>query len=118
MSRGLGWVQHACLKVLAEASEPLTTFTVTAEIYNVQRDQDDNRWVTDAQHVAVKRALISLRALGLVESEKIGFDPQLGYWTRIDPDTGRVNRSNKWKLKNKTSNYTFRCFVLYLDNTG
>ena len=78
MSRSLGWVQHACLMVIREYEEAvkkgsqrgwLTTFNITAEVYQVKHDKSGRRWVTNAQHVAVKRALKSLQRQGHI----IGF---------------------------------------------
>jgi len=79
MSRGLGHIQRECLRVIAEyeaAGIRPTTFTIVAEVYHVERDQDGNRMCTDAQHVAIKRALAGLRRKGLVVSYRdTGFTP-------------------------------------------
>jgi hypothetical protein len=71
MSRGLGWVQRACLDAIAvyEANYKTekvlpTTYNITADVYQVERDEDDNRWVNNAQHSAVKRALKRLEKQG------------------------------------------------------
>jgi hypothetical protein len=64
MSRGPGWVQVACLRCIQkyeERGESPTTFNIAAEVYQVKPDKDGNRWISDAQHVAVKRALEGLR---------------------------------------------------------
>jgi hypothetical protein len=69
MSRGLGRIQRECMRVIeryeATGKRP-TTFNITAEVYQVEPDQDSNRLVSDAQHVAVRRALANLRRKGLV----------------------------------------------------
>lgn len=72
MSRGLGWVQQACLRVIRKYEDGKrwpTTFNIAADIYQLKPDADGNRWVNAAQHVAVKRALESLQRQGRV----IGF---------------------------------------------
>jgi hypothetical protein len=60
MSWGLGRIQRGCLRVIEEyeaAGKRPTTFNIAAEVYRVRRDQRGNRLVSDAQHVATKRAL-------------------------------------------------------------
>jgi hypothetical protein len=75
MSRGLGWVQQAYLRVIREYEasgdeERLwqwpTTFNIAATVYQIKPDADGNRWVNDAQHVAVKRALKNLQRKGCI----------------------------------------------------
>ena len=73
MSRGLGRIQREALRVIAgyeAAGKRPTTFTIAAEIYRVELDQDGNRWVNDAQHTATKRALANLRRKGLVSGQQ------------------------------------------------
>ena len=73
MSRGYGRVMWGCLKAIADAEHdrepPPTTFDIAAAVYRAKVD-DDGYWITDAQHVAVKRALEGLQRQGKV----IGFD--------------------------------------------
>ncbi|WP_027584021.1 hypothetical protein [Bradyrhizobium sp. Ai1a-2] len=73
MSRGLGSVERACLKVIqwreGADKRPPTTFTVACDVYDVSPDDDGNRLCNNTQHVAVKRALASLQRKGFV----IGF---------------------------------------------
>ena len=74
MSRGLGWVQQACFEAICKREATKkdlwpTTYTVAADIYQVKPDKDGNRWIADAQHVAVKRALEGLQRKGRI----IGF---------------------------------------------
>jgi len=47
-----------------------TTFKIAAEVYRVRPDRRGNRMVSDAQHVATKRALASLRQKGLVSGRQ------------------------------------------------
>jgi hypothetical protein len=73
MSRGLGRIQRECLRVI-ESYEVVgkrpTTFNISAEIYQVKPDRYGNRMVSDAQHVATKRALSGLRRKGLVAGQQ------------------------------------------------
>jgi hypothetical protein len=73
MSKGLGRIQRGCLRVIEEyeaTGKRPTTFNIAAEVYRVRRDQHGNRMVSDAQHVATKRALAALRRLGLVTGQQ------------------------------------------------
>ena len=73
MSRGLGWLQRECLRVIDDyrlAGKEPTTFNIAAEVYQVKRDRHGNRMITDAQHVATKRALGSLRRSGLITGKQ------------------------------------------------
>jgi hypothetical protein len=73
MSKGLGWTQRECLRVIESyelnGKEP-TTFNIAAAVYSVPRDRRGNRTITDAQHVATKRALAGLRRKGLVTGQQ------------------------------------------------
>ena len=65
MSAGPGWVQMACLwriQKYEERGESPTTFNIAAEVYQVKPDKDGNRYVTDAQHVAVNSSPLSAKA--------------------------------------------------------
>jgi len=69
MGRGMGRVQRACLRVVERYERDgrwPTTFNIAAKVYAVPPDQDGNYWVSDAQHVAVKRALEGLQRQGRV----------------------------------------------------
>jgi hypothetical protein len=73
MSKGLGRIQRGCLRVIEEyeaAGKRPTTFNIAAEVYRVRRDQRGNRMVSDAQHIATKRALAALRRMGLVTGQQ------------------------------------------------
>ena len=71
MSRGLGWVQQACFEAICKREATKkdlwpTTYTIAADIYQVKPDKDGNRWIADAQHRAVKRALEGLQRKGRI----------------------------------------------------
>src|SRR6267142_7115596 len=73
MSKGLGRIQRECLRVIESwevAVKKPTTFNIAAEVYQVRRDRHGNRMINDAQHVATKRALASLRHKGLVAGQQ------------------------------------------------
>ena len=61
------------LRVIEEykaAGKTPTTFNIAAEVYRVRPDRHGNRMVSDAQHVATKRALAALRRMGLVTGQQ------------------------------------------------
>ena len=69
MSKGLSHIQPGCLRVIEEyeaAGKRPTTFNIAAEVYRVRPDRHGTRMVSDAQHIATKRALASLRQKGLI----------------------------------------------------
>jgi hypothetical protein len=73
MSRGLGRIERECLRVIEEyvaAGKRPTTFNIAAEVYQIKRDRHGNRMVSDAQHVATRRALANLRRKGLVSGQQ------------------------------------------------
>ena len=75
MGRGMGRVQRACLSTVDQYERDgrwPTTFNIAAEVYAVPADEDGNRWVTEAQHVAVKRALRVLQRKGLLIGLRLG----------------------------------------------
>src|SRR5215831_1490259 len=71
MSRGLGWVRSACLYVIKrdEGKRGVTTYAIAAYVYQIKSDRNGDRLISEAQHVAVKRALEGLQRKGMV----IGF---------------------------------------------
>jgi hypothetical protein len=77
MSRGLGRVQTGCLVAIWEYErgrhchrrELPTTYDIANDVYRIEPDADGACWITDAQHIAVKRALAGLQRKGQV----IGF---------------------------------------------
>jgi hypothetical protein len=70
MSRGPGRVQNGCLSAIAICErkggkgELPTTYDIVAHVYRLTRDEDGNYWITDAQHVAVKRRSPTCSARG------------------------------------------------------
>ena len=73
MSRGLGRIERDCLRVIEEyeaAGRKPTTFNIAAQVYRVERNRRGNRMINEAQHVATKRALASLRRKGLVSGQQ------------------------------------------------
>jgi hypothetical protein len=75
MSKGLGRIQRGCLRVLGEyeaAGKRPTMLNIASEVYRVRPDR-----LSDAQHVATRRALTSLRQKGLVSGQgDIQFAPE------------------------------------------
>ena len=75
MSKGLGRIQRGCLRVLGEyeaAGKRPTMLSIASEVYRVRPDR-----LSDAQHVATRRALTSLRQKGLVSGQgDIQFAPE------------------------------------------
>jgi hypothetical protein len=71
MSRGLGKIQRECLRAIESGCKTAgllpTTYNIVVEVYQIEPDGDDCRLFTDAQYVAVKRALASLRRAGLID---------------------------------------------------
>src|SRR4051794_7785699 len=69
MSRGLGRVQRGCLNAIEQAEaegEMSTTLDIAREVYEVKADKSGVYLISDAQHVAVKRALAGLQRNGVV----------------------------------------------------
>src|SRR3954471_23830913 len=107
MSKGLGYIQRGCLRVIEEyeaAGKRPTTFNIAAEIYRVRPDGRGNRMVSDAQHVAIKRALASLQHKGLVSGQQdIKACPDgTKIWARADA-AGRAERCCLWCLSVSSS---------------
>ena len=72
---GLGRIQRGCLRVIEEyeaAGKRPTMLNIASEVYRVRPDR-----LSDAQHVATRRALTSLRQKGLVSGQgDIQFAPE------------------------------------------
>jgi len=70
MSRGLGRVQWGCLLAIWNYERgnkaPPTTFDIAADVYKIEPNKNGIRRISDAQHVAVKRALEGLQRQGRV----------------------------------------------------
>jgi len=96
MGRGLGWVQWACLKVIKDyeqADDWPTTFNIAAYVYQVKPDKNGDRWISNAQHVAVKCALEGLQRKGRI----IGFRAQRARVPFGQPDSdGRTELCHHW----------------------
>jgi hypothetical protein len=91
MRRRFGHVQMACryiIKRYEERGELATTYNIAAYVYQVKPDKDGNRWITDAQHVAVKRALEGLQRWGRVIGFRTG--------RARDRFDGRTETCNHW----------------------
>jgi hypothetical protein len=58
------------IEMYEHAGKRPNTFNIAAEVYQVEPDQDGNRLISEAQHVATKRALASLRRKGLVAGQR------------------------------------------------
>jgi hypothetical protein len=107
MSRGLGRIQRECLRVIESyeaADERPTTFTIACEVYQVERDQDGNRWCNDAQHTAVKRALANLQRKGLVSGQQevtVHADGQRIFSLAKSPTDGRAERCCFWSTPSR-----------------
>ena len=91
MSRGLGWVQSACLVIVKrhEGKRWPSTYTIAADVYQVKPDRNGDRLINDAQHVAVKRALEGLQRKGMV----IGFRDT---HNARAPGDGRIELCHVW----------------------
>ena len=64
---GLGRIQRGCLRVIGQyeaAGKRPTILHIASEIYRVRPDR-----LSEAQHVATRRALTSLRQKGLVSGQ-------------------------------------------------
>ena len=99
MGRGLGWVQTACLehiKGYEEDDEWPTTFDIAASVYEVKPDKDGNSYVTDAQHVAVKRALEGLQRKGRIIGFRMGRRARGDERTELCHHWMTERRANKW----------------------
>jgi hypothetical protein len=88
MSRGFGKVQLACLAAIERHGAP-TTFTIACDAYHIEPNEVGNRLCSDAQHVAVKRALEGLQRKGLI----IGFRETT---VARAPGDGRVEQCHVW----------------------
>ena len=67
MPKGLGRIQRGCLRILGEyeaAGKRPTMLNIASEVYRVRPDR-----LSEAQHVATRRALTRLRQKGLVSGQ-------------------------------------------------
>jgi hypothetical protein len=58
------------IEMYEAAGKRPTTFNIVAEVYQIEPDADGNRLCSEAQHVATKRALATLRRKGLVSGQQ------------------------------------------------
>lgn len=107
MSRELGRIQRECLRVIEDASKPLTTYRIVAKVYQVKPDRRGKLMISEAQHVAVKRALGGLRRKGLILGQQalsVARDGRtilaLSQGTQW-PLNGRAERCCFWSLVNR-----------------
>ena len=66
---GLGRIQRGCLRVIEEceaAGKRPTVLNIASEVYRVRPGR-----LSEAQHVATKRALASLRRKGIVSGQEV-----------------------------------------------
>jgi hypothetical protein len=95
MSKGFGRTQRECLRAIDRYPWGATTYTIAADAYDVPPDRDGNRMISEAQHVATKRALAGLRRAGLVTGRQ-----DMGYVRRLRDGTfdrsGRAERCCIW----------------------
>jgi hypothetical protein len=115
MSRGPGWVQLACLQHIKEYEEDddwPTAYDIAAAVYQVKPDEDGISYVTDAQYVAVKRALEGLQLQGRI----IGFRTLRRRGAMRDyidkdgkpfriPDDHRAERCHHWMTEKRAQQY-------------
>jgi len=103
MTRGLGWVQRECLRIIekyAAAGHRPTTFNLAADIYRVKRDGNGTRLVNEAQHRATMRALSSLRRKGIVAGQQdiiVSADGRR-MLSQVGADGMRAERCCRWSL--------------------
>ena len=94
MSRGMGIIQRGCLKAIQQHDGP-TTYTIAADVYAIRRDRMGNRWISDAQHAAVRRALNGLRRKGLITGYRDTEHSRLNEYGQPD---GRIELCHRWFL--------------------
>ena len=93
-------MQNGCLVAIWQyerGGKLPTTYNITAEVYHVKRDKDGNRIVTDAQHVAVKRALEGLQRQGKV----IGFRTD----SAVPDGSGRTELCHHWMSERRVNEW-------------
>jgi hypothetical protein len=93
----------ACNRELRAVGKRPTTYNVAAEVYQIKPDRHGNRMINDAQHVATKRALGTLRRKGLVSGQqkaKINEHGQKIFPLAVSPTDGRAERCCFWSLTN------------------
>jgi hypothetical protein len=73
MSRGLGWLQRECLRVIelyeADGKRP-TTKDIAAVVCRVMPNSEGHPVISEAQHASTRDALYALRSRQLVEGKQ------------------------------------------------
>jgi hypothetical protein len=86
MSRGRGKVQRRLLDILNADDRAFETFELTAQVFGVAPDERGQILVTDAQLVAVRRALQRLACERVIRSFGRGFRDGRRRWANLRPD--------------------------------
>jgi hypothetical protein len=66
MSRGLGRIQRDVLTLIEGSTESLDTYVITRLVYGIKPDETGCHLLTEAQIVAVRRALRGLAKAGKI----------------------------------------------------
>jgi hypothetical protein len=88
------------------AGKKPTTFNIAADVYRVEPDADGNRWISEAQHTATKRALANLRRKGLVSGKQQITVYANGSWGLSfvrSPRDHRAERCCIWSINNESA---------------
>lgn len=85
MSRGHGKVQQRLLDILNGDDRAFETFELTARVFDVSSNEDGEILVTDAQLVAVRRALQRLACERVIRSFGRGFGDGRRRWANLHP---------------------------------
>jgi len=80
MSKGLGKIQRALLEMLSD--EPRSERELACDIYKIEPDANGRYVCSDAQYVAVRRALRRLKQLGYVDDMWTGVGVPRRGWFR------------------------------------
>jgi hypothetical protein len=100
MSQGPGRVQWACLWIIRNYEEDgnwPTTYDIAAAVYQIKPNKRGVRKISDAQHVAIKRALGGLQRRGQI----IGFRTGRA---RNDGD-GRTELCHHWMTAKRAAEW-------------
>jgi hypothetical protein len=75
-------LELACLRAIDNWDDDSTSLNVAGEVYQLARDENGDRWVTEAQHIAVYRALASLRRKGWISGVRDLYGNRCCLWRR------------------------------------
>jgi len=79
-----------------------TTYDIAAWVYHVKPDKDGDIWISDAQHVAIKRALGGLQRAGRI----IGFRTQRARVPFGQPGSdGRTELCHHWMTEQQAAKW-------------